>query len=593
VLGPIFTVDLVTSARRPRYFLLRVIYGLVLLSFLWICYFQAFHSGWRNLTAVQQAAEFAGQFFVAFSVIQLVTVLLVGPAMSAATIASEREYRTIEYLFATDLTNSEIILSKLVARLLHIGSLIVVGLPVLAIAMLMGGIDPEGLVMMFVITLSTMVAVAALGMAISVSSPRVRDALGRIYVILFALVLLPSVVIGPCLSAIGLTANTGNFHYLLGAAQDANQLFLDANPLAIFFKAVVRPAFLRGVWQARWEPVLWMTLYQSVFSALLVAYSLWGVRRVHLASAGKTPGKGKFRFRLWPRPGIGNFPMIWKESLAGESGGNLGLLGRIAATLIVLSILLPTIWMFAFIDDKDQFRGMSVGMSTLLACGGLLVVGARAASSITGERERDTWITLLSTPIESNEIISSKIVGSIWANRAVTIVLAMIWLMQILRDPLAIVSVVLTIGSLAIALTFVSALGTFYSLSLRTTARAIGATLGTLLALSGGYLMCCMPMMIGDGGELMLAPCIPFLLAFAGMTIRESPSHEPPELILAYVFGNLGYLIAAVVLWTTTIARLERGGSRDGAYLGPAQHKSGDEVLSGEDVIVVEEPVVE
>ena len=42
-------------------------------------------------------------FFLSFSWLQILLILLVGPAMAVGTIATERERRTIEYLFVTDL----------------------------------------------------------------------------------------------------------------------------------------------------------------------------------------------------------------------------------------------------------------------------------------------------------------------------------------------------------------------------------------------------------------------------------------------------------------------------------------------------------
>ena len=56
-------------------------------------------------------------------------------------------------------------------------------------------------------------------------------------------------------------------------------------------------------------------------------------------------------------------------------------------------------------------------MGTLLACGALLMVAARAAGSIASERERDCWTSLLSTPLEPGEIIWAKIAGSVWSIR--------------------------------------------------------------------------------------------------------------------------------------------------------------------------------
>jgi ABC-type transport system involved in multi-copper enzyme maturation permease subunit len=445
----------------------------------------------------------------------------------------------------------------------------------------MGGISPERLLMSFVITLSTMVSVATLGMAISVTAPRVRDAIGRIYVILFALLVLPTIVVQTFLSTMQFSLR-GSQPWWVDLVREVNRPLVDANPLATLFAAVVRPPYGSTIWTDRWEPVFTMVGYQAVFSALMAAFALWGVRRIHLASVSKVPSKWRFRLRLLPRRGIGNFPMIWKESRASESGGNWGIAGQIAVVLIVGVILAFVVWTF-FTEQFNEFQGMAVAMSTLLACGGLLMTGARAACSITGERERDTWVTLLSTPIESNEIISSKIIGSIWAYRSGVMALAMIWILQIIHDPYAVLGVVLMAGTLAVLLVFASSLGTLYSLSLRNSARSIGATLGTMLAIGGGYMMCCGPvMMIGRGGEFIISACVPFLLAFPGGAIVRAPNEPPGEMVVAYIFGTFCYAIGGFFLRQVAMSNLVRGGTTDGLATARHSTSSGQRTASGE-----------
>jgi ABC-type transport system involved in multi-copper enzyme maturation permease subunit len=155
--GPIFSVEMTTSARRARYFLVRAIYAVIVFLVLFSVYVDVFR--YDDLTDISTIARYAATFFLAFSVVQLGAVFLIGPAMVVGTIATERERRTIEYLFASQLSNVEIVLGKLAARLLHVAYLVLAGLPILALAMLLGGISPEVLLMIFVITLSSIVLV--------------------------------------------------------------------------------------------------------------------------------------------------------------------------------------------------------------------------------------------------------------------------------------------------------------------------------------------------------------------------------------------------------------------------------------------------
>ena len=93
----------------------------------------------------------------------------------------ERERRTIEYLFASTLTGSEIIFSKFLARTLHVAAQLAVGLPILALGMMLGGIQPTLLVAVFAVTFATLLATAALSIATSVwSSAAATPSYGRI-----------------------------------------------------------------------------------------------------------------------------------------------------------------------------------------------------------------------------------------------------------------------------------------------------------------------------------------------------------------------------------------------------------------------------
>jgi len=77
---------------------LRVLYAAILFFLLWMNYER---SVWLRLGPVAHAdstgAAFAAEFFAHVFVTQLLAVLLVGPALAAASIAAERERRTIEY----------------------------------------------------------------------------------------------------------------------------------------------------------------------------------------------------------------------------------------------------------------------------------------------------------------------------------------------------------------------------------------------------------------------------------------------------------------------------------------------------------------
>jgi hypothetical protein len=91
----------------------------------------------------------------------------------------------------------------------------------------------------------------------------------------------------------------------------------------------------------------------------------------------------------------------------------------------------------------------------------------------------------------------------------------------------------------------------------------MGATLATGLFVGGLYMFCCMPVMIGgpgpDAAEIMLTPCVPFLLAFPGICYMEglpSGGHQG-GIVVAYAIGVLGYGVAAGLLSAAAIGNFD------------------------------------
>jgi len=118
------------SARRWPTYAPRAAYGALLLGFLAI--FQRNHEGWlvgRPLSS-RELAEFAAAAFEWLAVGQAVIVLALVPALVAGAVAEERSRRTLPGLLASRLSSVAIILDKLTARMLHVGVILAVGLPI-------------------------------------------------------------------------------------------------------------------------------------------------------------------------------------------------------------------------------------------------------------------------------------------------------------------------------------------------------------------------------------------------------------------------------------------------------------------------------
>jgi hypothetical protein len=400
--------------------------------------------------------------------------------------------------------------------------------------MLLGGIAPEQLAAVFIVTLSTMVFVAVLAVAISAWSVKVREAFTKVYLVLFALLVVPGMMVLPMAAILGV----GHI------AEPILGPLIAGNP----FSALATVAILGA---GNWDPVWELVLTQGIASVLLGILATWAVRRVHLKSNGAAPRKSRIQPIAGRRPKLGNYPMIWKERATARASGRIGIAGRVATWLIAIGVLAPSIFWFLALPDNAGAGAIAI-TANVLACAGLVLVAGRAAGAVTSEKEKDTWITLISTPLSAGEIIGGKLVGGLYAVRGLAVVLALMWALQFVKAPQMILSLPFTLGTLAISGFFAAVLGLNYSLCCANSTRAIGATLATALFVAGGYLFCCIPFMF-DGilGEVIMAPCVPFLVSFPSMMALEWPGSRQAmtSAISAYLTGCIGYAVAGLALY--------------------------------------------
>lgn len=569
--GPVFWSEMVTTARRNRYFVLRVLFAGAMLFFLWTCYLSvdAFKSS--SAWDIRDSTRLASSFFATFAWLALIGTLLVAPAIAAGTIATERERRTIEYLFATDLSNAEIVCSKLLSKLLLIGKLILVSVPVLAIFRIMGGIPGDLLYMYFIGLASTACFLSTLSVCISVWSPRARDAIIRVYLVLVVLFAVLPAIVSMVFGWLIFVMGPQNWLQQLG---DVLQVVSAINPLFIL-GSVLSGAGGLGI---NFDPApVWRMVYLHLAGSVLFAgIAIASVRRVHLRAVGRADKTERPTVWRLPRlrPEIGIHPMLWKEMFAKTAATKLGILGRVCLILVVCSVIgIVAVMFVSMIVESNSFGGYQAeafvgyvtGLLDFFFVGTLILMGLRAASLVTYEKERDCWLSLISTPMTGSEIVWGKMLGNLYSFRWLAMPVAIVWVLALMVLPLYAIAIPFTaITFTAIAL-FATAVGLSYSLRFDSSLKAIAATLGTLLMVGGGYAFCCcVPVMVtargGDEGMMIgFAGVVPFLLMIPGMLcVIGSPGNEWGVLVFTYVIGTFGYALAAFLLQGYLVTNFER-----------------------------------
>jgi ABC-type transport system involved in multi-copper enzyme maturation permease subunit len=585
LLGPVFFFDLVRMTRRGRYFLIRTVYGGALLFVLVVIWWNQLALYQQSLT-VAQTAEFANLFFCWFMIIQFAMVALLTPAYTAGAVAEEKERRTLEFVLATDLRNHEIVLGKLASRLVNLGFVVLTGLPILALLQILGGVDPGLMAVAFAATVLTMLSLAALSIFYSVLLRRARDA-----IILTYLTAPAYLTLGGLSFLLLVPAGWANFPSTAGwqspiTLKDVVEWFNAGNLVYAFMQ--VGLAYGTGTLGTALAGILGR---YALFHGLVVlgccAGAVLRVRRVALADQVVRRRKGAAVRRR--RPPVGRRPMVWKE-LHAERGFRLHWLGRIVVGVLVGASFIP---LWPIFDDfltrgtntdllGEQMNVWVRGAGTGAACLLLLGVAVRAVGGVSGERERQTLDSLLTSPLEGRDILFGKWLGSVLSLRWGWAWLAVIWLLGVLTGGLSPLAVPLLVAAWFVFAGFTAALGLWYSTVCRSTLRA---TLWTLFTLVGAWLghwvvwMCCMPFFIalGPGGpgtfveyvlprvfELQaftLTP--PACLGFLAFRLEDfehlqGSASEPNwgvEFLGCALLGLVVWGVAGRAIWTATLDR--------------------------------------
>ena len=269
--------------------------------------------------------------------------------------------------------------------------------------------------------------------------------------------------------------------------------------------------------------------------------------------------------------------MVWKETVA-EGGLRLHWIGWLIVVILVLLSFLPAVYILAdyFGSGYDEFTGwprrslvmlqwpMNAWVRTVgttVSCLMLLAVAIRAATSISSERERQTFDGLVASPLSAGEILWGKWLGSMLSVRLAWLWLLPIWGLGVLTEGLQPLAVGLLVGAWCVYAGVLALLGLWFSLVCRTSSHAILATLGTTLAITFGHWLpwvCCAFGGMGGGGSgladlaLMQAGATPpaslALFAFAGPELFQY-HHEGPKLILFPLGGLCFWFVGAFVLW--------------------------------------------
>ena len=163
------------APRRPRTFMVRVAYGLamlVLMSTAWLVL-----TGTQLIRDVGDLARFGSSLFQLLAPLQLAVVAFFSALLSASAVAQEKDRQTLILLLLTKLTNSELVLGKLLSSLLNVLMLLAVALPIFMLSALFGGVSFGQIGRVYAVTVASVLVCGSLGSTLALWREKTFQAL--------------------------------------------------------------------------------------------------------------------------------------------------------------------------------------------------------------------------------------------------------------------------------------------------------------------------------------------------------------------------------------------------------------------------------
>jgi ABC-type transport system involved in multi-copper enzyme maturation permease subunit len=395
-LGPVFIYDCLAVSRRWQTYALRSV-GVALLLFAMITIatssMATAGNSWRDY------AELGQGYFIAMIGVELALVLLAAPAATAGAICLDRARGTLSHMLVTDLSDTEIVLGKLAARLLPVLGLVACTWPVMAISSLLGGIDPIALTLALAIIVAVAVLGCTIALALSVWARKAHEVILATYtVFILGLLLWP---IWYFLSMAG----------QLGPPPPSTLL---ANPFYVAFVPYLDPGKL-DLWD-------YVTFFGVSFgaSALLTLVAVWRTRPVACRGSAEKSRGPRIGFigrltRWLPGPSLDRNPMLWREwHRSRPSAWMTVILALLMGTTGVLCVTgAATFWKNG-VNPRLGAIWEVAGVSSyvLHVTFGLLMLSAIAPTSMAEERQRGSLDILAATALSTRAIVIGKWLGT-------------------------------------------------------------------------------------------------------------------------------------------------------------------------------------
>ncbi len=534
LIGPVFTRELTIAPRRSRTYASRAAYVAVL-GFVVVTSYLVL-TGTQLVGDVGDLARFGTILFQLMAPLQLALAVFFAAMLSASAVAQEKDRRTLILLLLTNLTNSELVLGKLMASLLNVLMMLVAALPVFMITALLGGISFGQIGRVFAVTLASVLVCGSLGSMLALWREKTFQALALTVLALVLWLAAGEIVaagaLGESMGGISCQSWAAGFspwQAILAAVRPFvrpdSALGIVGTPVNLFLLvSVVLTVLFNGVAIALvrvWNPSREVQLVREVEEDSGPRESIWGVEHDLAEQSEAEQTNAEKTEKSQPAAAVSavsqrtrhvwDNPVVWREIRTWAYGRKI-LVIRLVYLLLFALAAGSLHWMIAG-DQLTQYGGGAVALVPLFLLS-LVLVNAQSVTSITSERDGRALDILLVTDLSPKEIVFGKLGGVFYNTKEMVLGPVLLCLYLWYAGALSLENLIYVLGGLAVLYLFVAMLGVHAGINYDNSRTAIATSLGTVFFLFLGVAVC-MRMIVAFSGSFQ-AQLQPFLAFMVG-----------------------------------------------------------------------------
>jgi ABC-type transport system involved in multi-copper enzyme maturation permease subunit len=466
MIGPVFTREAIAAPRRTRWYITRAVYVAVLL--LLICTAWLVLAGTQVVRNIGDMARFGTLLFQILAPLQLALAMFFAALLTASAVAQEKDRGTFDLLLLTSLTNSELVLGKLMAALLGMLILLASSVPLFMLTALFGGISFQQIARVCAITLGGILVAGSLGSTMALWREKTFQTLALTVLMLVfwigAWELVAAGMLGttwggvpvetwaiafsPWRAVLIAARGTIDDPALTGFTAPGNLSLLVSLAIAVLLNTI-------AIARVRiWNPVRDVRPQQRDVDPALAAPGT----SVHAAPGSLRP--------VWDNP------VLWREVRTWAYGRKV-LVIRAAYWLLFFAAAL-TLHSNLQRPPADQVPGVLILAPFFVLS--LVLINAQAVTSLTTERDGKALDLLLVTDLTPKEVVFGKLGGVFYCAKEMILLPILLCAYLAFQGAVSIENLVYLVGGLLVMDVFVAVLGLHSGMIYSNSRSAIGVS---------------------------------------------------------------------------------------------------------------------